>query len=124
MIMKTDNTINGRMPEEIKLGLECDGTGDCTNTICPYFPEKDCLHSRHFDTIAYIQQLENHIGELTEMVQQLERERDALMEDIKLAVRGLRCFTCFYDGNKSHMCDDCDVHTYCDWKWRGIQEAE
>jgi len=56
--------------------------------------------------------------------QQLERERDAAVEDVRLAVcDDLKCSTCMYKGNESHMCDDCDVHTFCNWQWRGVHEV-
>ena len=57
--------------------------------------------------------------------QQLERERDAAVEDVRLAVcDDLKCSTCMYKGNESHMCDDCDVHTFCNWQWRGAREIK
>lgn len=61
--------------EEIKKALECcsdaDGfDGDCVR--CPYKGELWCGDKIKIDALAYIQQLENHIGELTEMVAQLE----------------------------------------------------
>jgi len=68
--------INGRTPEEIKKGLadsiekagwdiDCGGASDLLWSL-----EK--ANESMIDALALIQQLENHIGELTEMVQQLE----------------------------------------------------
>ena len=63
-----------KTPEEIKKGLEACGSDECHghHTDCPY--EDDLLCTMHIcgDARAYIQQLENHIGEITEKVAQLE----------------------------------------------------
>ena len=63
-----------KTPEEIKKGLEACGSDECHghHTDCPY--EDDLLCTMHIcgDARAYIHQLENHIGELTEKVAQLE----------------------------------------------------
>lgn len=64
-----------KTPEDIKKALECcsdaDGfDGDCIK--CPYKGEQWCGDKSKIDALAYIQQLENQIGELTEKVAQLE----------------------------------------------------
>ena len=56
--------INGRIPDEIKKGLECREIIDCYNSICPYFKEVDCLSSRLSDALALIRQLESEKWEL------------------------------------------------------------
>lgn len=69
-----------KTPDEIKKELE-----RCTTYICgfPYCEgcsygidaekvESDCVDALLKDALAYIQQLEHHIGELTEKVEQLE----------------------------------------------------
>lgn len=63
-----------KTPDEIKKGLEiCSSRWDCVK--CPY-PEGECYSDLvEKDALAYIQQLENHIGELTEKVAQLEAEK-------------------------------------------------
>ena len=74
-----------KTPEEIKKGLEIAVNGclpcDRPITDCPYDLEchpmnedtnVDMPKQMLADAIAYIQQLENHIGELTEKVTQLE----------------------------------------------------
>lgn len=60
-----------KTPDEIKKGLEiCSSRGDCAK--CPY-PEGECFSDLvEKDAHGYILQLENHIGELTEKVAQLE----------------------------------------------------
>ncbi|MBQ8508068.1 MAG: DUF551 domain-containing protein [Clostridia bacterium] len=75
-----------KTPEEIKRGLlQCSEDEDgCNCEGCPYdmgeFTCK-CIPVSQKDALTLIQQLENHIGELTEMVQQLERERDAAVAE-------------------------------------------
>ena len=64
-----------KTPEDIKKGLECCSDsegfdGDCIK--CPYKGEQWCGDKSKIDALSYIQQLENQIGELTEMVAQLE----------------------------------------------------
>ena len=72
-------TTNGRTPEEIKKGLECCTPGWVANhwkscsSKCPYITlSASCRGQLVYDALAYIQQLENQIGELTEKVAQLE----------------------------------------------------
>ena len=59
-----------KTPEEIKKGLEiCIADKSCRD--CPY-NNGNCDMQLERDALAYIQQLENHIGELTEKVSQFE----------------------------------------------------
>ena len=55
--------------EEIKQALKLCGRGCYSG--CPY-NSFECVEEMSHDALAYIQQLENHIGELTEKVAQLE----------------------------------------------------
>lgn len=70
-------TINGRTPDEIKKGLKACGSDECHghHADCPYADDFFCTMHVCGDARAYIQQLENHIGELTENVAQLEAAR-------------------------------------------------
>lgn len=74
-----------KTPDEIKKGLEIAENGcwtcACCATDCPYDPEchpmnedtnVDMPKKMAADAIAYIQQLENHIRELQEKVEQLK----------------------------------------------------
>ena len=65
-----------KTPDEIKRGLRfCSRSDACCDTCaagCPYYGCDDCVFVKSADALAYIQQLENHIGELTEKVAQLE----------------------------------------------------
>ena len=58
--------------EEIKIALEKCADGNCLG--CPYYRPTGtkCLYELPADALNYIQQLENHIGEHTEKVAQLE----------------------------------------------------
>lgn len=81
----------------------------------------------------YIRQLENHIGELTAKVSQLDhvtRERDALLELVKELGE---CNYCKHDSYCPHTIPDCmnckDENCQCyscgqliKWQWRGVQE--
>ena len=76
------NTINGRTPEEIKEGLEyCVSESVLSCDECPY-AGKPCDSMQMLkDALAYIQQL--------------ERERDAAVEDInEAAMTGCLCYVC------------------------------
>lgn len=71
-----------KTPEEIKKGLECctprwvDNHWKSCSSKCPYITlSASCRGQLVYDALAYIQQLENHIGELTEKVEQLEAEQ-------------------------------------------------
>ena len=129
--------INGRTPEEIKNGLEC-----CVyeNAYCEICPFKDitglrCISHMADCVYAYIQQLEKHIGELTEKVAQLDqvtRERDALLGLVKELGE---CNYCKHDSYCPHTIPDCmnckDENCKCyscghqsKWQWRGVQEVE
>ena len=56
--------------DEIKKWLECCTHGTCNS--CPYFGDECDSDREVIDTLECIQQLEHQIGELTEMVAQLE----------------------------------------------------
>ena len=83
-----------KTPDEIKKGLEIAVNGcmtcECCITDCPYDLEchpmnedtnVDMPKQMAADALAYIQQLENHIGELTEKVAQIEAEQQNLICD-------------------------------------------
>ena len=63
-----------KTPDEIKKSLEACGSDEChgRHTDCPYEDALFCTMYLCGDARVYIQQLENHIGELTEKVAQLE----------------------------------------------------
>lgn len=112
-----NDTINSRTPDEIKKGLECAEKKMCYMKGCPYYKtdngDGSCIEENRIDALAYIQRLENHIGELTEMVRRLERERDAAVEDLKLT----KCETCKYY-TPGYFCIGCRRGDQ--WEWRGV----
>ena len=66
-----------KTPDEIKKGLEACGSDEChgQHTDCPYEGDLFCFIHVCGDARVYIHRLENHIGELTEKVEQLEAEQ-------------------------------------------------
>ena len=125
--------------DEIKKGLNICGYDQCSYD-CPYLDNchmDDVISELASDALEYIQQLENHIGELTEKVAQLEKERNALLDDLREADMTM-CNHCAYfvttgsQGKCDGYCWDCDgkdcpCNTCWDnsnWKWRGVQEGE
>ena len=115
-----NNTINGRTPDEIKKGLNHCSEDGCKQ--CPY--KYDCDMADGFsvlagDALAYIQQLENHIGELTEKVSQLEAAQPKWISvnerlpvayddgsvDAVLATDGSFIHMAYFSGGKWHFCE-------------------
>lgn len=124
--------INGRTPEEIKNGLStCTQSGDCPN--CPY--ETDC--KEHAESGDNLWLGEPAMADALAYIQQLERERDAAVEQLK-AVDVNSYFECAHCKREElcnspvWLCNDCDneecpCHTCTDgsnWQWRGVQEVE
>lgn len=71
-------------PEEIKKALKCrSNLWYCTLHGCTYYRDKISMCSQNVahDALDYIQQLENHIGELTEKVAQIKTEHQNLICD-------------------------------------------
>lgn len=126
-----------RKPEEIKKGLECCILEtDDTSTVdycraCPYQPTGLCFRTLLKDVTAYINQFENHFREVAKKVQQLERERDAAVRDVKELGD---CKGCKHDDRCHEVfihCEDCiDLECPCrtceqstrnNWQWRGVE---
>ena len=127
-----------KTPEEIKRGLMHCEREKCKG--CPYYDKcmmADAHTDLHADALEYIQQLEHQIVELTEKVEQLEKERNALLADLRDADM-LECAHCAHyipvgaqckgEGDclecdyKNCACNGCYVNS--NWKWRGAQEGE
>ena len=128
-----------KTPDEIKKALRiCSGKlldyCDACN-YCNWSSDCACNSRMCADALDYIQQLENHIGELTEKVAQLDhvtRERDALLEIVKELGE---CNYCKHDSYCPHTIPDCmnckDGNCQCyscghqsKWQWSGVQEGE
>lgn len=116
------DTINGRTPEEIKRGLEC-----CVVKLscedCPYrVGNPSCLGEMRKDLLALINQLQ-------EDKKQLERERDAAVEQLRKG--GRACSTCKFSEDipeNDKICEECRLTgtklLYSNWEWVGPQEVE
>lgn len=126
-----------KTPDEIKKGLKICGDDKCGKD-CPYHDNcfmEDVICELASDSLTYIQQLENHIGELTEKVAQLDhvtQERDALLEIVKELGE---CNYCKHDSYCPHTIPDCmnckDGNCKCyscghqsKWQWSGVHEGE
>lgn len=116
-----------KTPDKIKKGLECcNGKWVGTHfrgcdSECPYYSEQPfCKNVRNHDTLAYIQQL--------------ERERDALLKALKCTdidcghckhcntmedVCQCDCSDCELDADKC-TCNKCRNNSH--WEWAGIKE--
>lgn len=114
-----------RKPDEIKKGLECCVRRCDYDNGCAYAGSMKCCDNLKIDALAYIQQL--------------ERERDALLADLKEADMNDCChcksyihsennaceaadFNCDACENNDCMCKDCRNNNH--WEWRGVQEDE
>lgn len=142
--------IDGRTPDEIKKGLECCIMDECNSVrrSCPYRKDDDCTMAIIKDALTYIQQLERELDEarkeiravraantvLHDILNNVQRERDAAVKDIEDAAP---CFACIHfernggDCIGARVCVD-DVlqealggryADYC-FEWRGVQEVE
>ena len=128
-----------KTPDEIKKALRiCSGKlldyCDACN-YCNWSSDCACNSRMCADALDYIQQLENHIGELTEKVAQLDhvtRERDALLEIVKELGE---CNYCKHNSYCPHTIPDCmnckDGNCQCyscghqsKWQWSGVQEGK
>ena len=120
-----------KTPDEIKKALRiCSGKlldyCDACN-YCNWSSDCACNSRMCADALDYIQQLENHIGELTEKVTQFERERDAAVKDLNSVVASE-----FYDGDFCELCKYKEQNGNCyhrcipyseewGWQWRGVE---
>lgn len=120
-----------RTPDEIKKGMACcltrwegDYLASC-HTDCPYRSEGIwCRNVLMADIKAWNKQLESRLA-------QVERERDALLHDLRRADY-VDCYACKHK-NSAYDCDvDCtnclnpctcnSCHHNNKWEWRGLCE--
>ena len=99
-----------KTPEGIKLGLQhCSVSGIDTCVNCPYDDGHiDCAKDKNNDALAYIEQLESRLA-------QVERERDAAVNDLDKALNLDEVDDC-------HFCKHIKKPTCyeCKWEWRGV----
>ena len=116
-----NNTINGKTPEEIKKGLNHCSEDGCKQ--CPY--KYDCDMADGFsvlagDALAYIQQLEHQIGELTEKVSQLEAAQPKWISvEERLPERGEYFVRCIhnYTDNDEYECHKVAIYLSEEYRW-------
>lgn len=128
-------TINGRTPEEIRKGLEyCCPKWESDHWVtcrdeCPFKNEGVfCRNVLMACTLALLYRLERERDELLQKNQQLERERDAAVDDLK--EHGMFCSICMHEEKSIHEepCASCSklstANNHSNWQWRGVQEVE
>lgn len=130
-----DTNVPSKAPEEIKKGLECCKNGNtpclgiCIYDECPFDACKNALMA---DAIAYIRQLEAQ-------AEQLKRERDAAIADVKESDVLYECEHCAHRRmteeeaeackRNDFECMKCEAECICKscrngsgWEWRGAKE--
>lgn len=119
--IENDNNVDRKTPEEIKKSLKRCGKDRNCHKFCSYWDIEDCTGELFKDALA--------------LIEHLERERDAAIEDIKVAATFL-CQTCkkyhpaVIDGTK-HFCDEIPADHFDDgaiacgmYEWRGVKEEK
>lgn len=119
-----------KTPDETKNGLSAHvELHECL--VCPYRSKKErnglCIESLLADALALIQQLQVQNAEQADRIQQLEAERDALINDIR--VEGGLCALCKHEGARAwaEPCCRCNaliISGESHWEWRGVQKEE
>lgn len=94
--------------EEIKKGLECCIDGDAICTQCPYCDvAPECRKALRADYRA--------------LIQQLEAERDAAVNDLKCNWKCASCKNYTKPVTKCPHFHKCGL-AYIHWEWRGVQK--
>lgn len=104
-----------KTPEEIKKALECCGMIGCRE--CPYAGgEAECIEKQlHRDAYDYIQQLEDHIRDLTKMVPRWISVKDRLPENsLRALVRVIHSY------NHTDVYADIAMSYFVDGHWGDI----
>lgn len=98
-----------KTPEEIKKGLEYCGNGNNCSYACPY--REDCLfgdsRALEHEALAYIQQL--------------VRERDAAVEELKQSIQC--CRFCKHDRPNNGCAKEPKLDRSC-FEWHGVREEK
>jgi protease II len=113
--MKTPDEIKKGLEEEIPVHYHIDGEPRLTPRM---LMDMQWLHK---DALALIQRLQAENAEKDARIQQLEAERDAIMQDMNK-----NCTSCKHSGmnNPDNPCykfeEQC--RDYSKWEWRGVQK--
>lgn len=109
-----------KTPDKIKKGLECCGKGTACRGRCPYYGPKfdinSCTGKLSRDALALINKLEADNIAKAIVLEQLERERDAAIEQLK----EFDCATCKHC-NLEHIASICcKCKDAGNWEWSGV----
>ena len=112
-----------KTPDEIKKGLECCTVEYCYHTQkgCPYRDYSLCVQNVCADALAYIQQLERERNKLIEKFEQMELERDAAARDLSMVSDCNVCGNHAWNGGNCFGLNECGQHRPR-WQWRGVQK--
>jgi CRISPR/Cas system CMR-associated protein Cmr1 (group 7 of RAMP superfamily) len=107
--------------EEIKKGLECCIDAACMNARIPRECDEGVMEK---DVKSYIRQLEAQNAELVNKMEQLQRERDALKNDLYMIVNDhvTPCFCCKIFDASTTVCEH-EGDGGC-FTWRGVPAKE
>ena len=98
-----------KTPDEIKRGLKCCAYATCNG--CPYAEDGCATNQEMIDALEYIHQL--------------ERERDAAVEDLEtMGEARAYCDTCLHNNTnlKEDPCSSCmSGYLINNWQWRGVE---
>ena len=114
-----------KTPEEIKLGM-IDYMEDAS-CVTEYGDAHDLIdsvekgHATMADALALIRQLEQDNAQKDERIRKLEREKEALLQDM----RGL-CAYCKHSDKSilEEPCLYCSFGNHDRWEWRGVEEEQ
>lgn len=106
-----------RTPEEIKYTLYWCRNSDANNQClgCPYKKTEDCEYALDADALAYIQQLEDHIRDITKMVPRWISVKKRLPENsLRALVRVIHSY------NPTDVYADIAMSYFADGHWEDI----
>nr|DAL91087.1 MAG TPA: MAD PROTEIN/MAX PROTEIN/DNA factor, DNA, bHLHZ, TRANSCRIPTION-DNA.0A [Caudoviricetes sp.] len=93
----------------------------CFGILCNFTPV--CGEERAKEAVELVRTLQAENEKLRADLEQVKRERDAAIQDLKKH-RKYKCDCCYYADKQSRFpCTDCQspISTYGDgWKWRGL----
>lgn len=110
--------------EETKKGLECCRLS-CSGK-CPYSDSLDCTDRLSCDALSYIQQLEQDNAQKGESIRQLEREKEAMLRDMKAwpACDACKHRNLLCTQKPCSECREAGNGKIVMWEWRGVEEEK